>query len=145
MDQDLKVDMWLRTLQTLQSALIFSPHLHQYLGLTQQVFNLLKNSVLSHPFDLGSPRNYPLIKKVFSEVLFVQTSFDKLAGVNSLVLNSHEEYKVGSEVSEQQHSEGEEEELTATDSKYRLEQMGMIAVNNIADVFIYYVATVYTS
>jgi hypothetical protein len=61
------------------------------------VFNLLKNSVLSHPFDLCSLKNYPLIKKVFSDVLFLQTSFDKLAGVNSLVLNSHEEYKVSSE------------------------------------------------
>lgn len=37
----------------------------------------------------------------------------------------------------------EEEELTATDSMYRLEQMAMIAVNNIADIFIYYVASVY--
>ena len=84
-------------------------------------------------------------------MLFLQTSFEKLASVNSLVLNNHEEYKVSSEkttVGESgkacEHSE-EEEELTATDSMYRLEQMSMIAVNNIADVFIYYVATVYTS
>jgi len=39
-----------------------------------------------------------LIKKVFADVLFLQTSFDRLAGVNSLVLNSQEEYKVSSEV-----------------------------------------------
>jgi len=106
----------------------------------------LKNSVLSHPFDLRSQKNYPLIKKVFADVLFQQTSFDKLAGVNSLVLNNHEEYKVSSEgTGGEHHSEQEEEELTATDSKYRLEQMAMVAVNNIADVFIYYVATLYTS
>ena len=77
----------------------------------------------------------------------MQTSFDKLASVNSLVLNNHEEYKVSNEKAtlgeggKCEHSE-EEEELTATDSMYRLEQMAMIAVNNIADVFIYYVATV---
>jgi hypothetical protein len=81
LDQDLKVEIWLRTLQTIQQSLIFSPHLHQYLGLTLQVFNLLKNSVLSHPFEVVS--NYSLIKKVFSEVLFQQTSFERLAQVNS--------------------------------------------------------------
>jgi hypothetical protein len=117
------------------------------------VFNLLKNSVLSHPFDLCSQKNYPLIKKVFSDVLFLQTSYEKLAGVNSLVAGGSEEYKVSSEKNAGEYMKGEnagevsegEEELTATDSMYRLEQMAMIAVNNIADVFIYYVATVYAS
>jgi hypothetical protein len=39
--------------------------------------------------------------------------------------------------------EDSEEEMTATDSIYRLEQMSMIAVNNITDIYIYYIATVY--
>jgi hypothetical protein len=34
--------------------------------------------------------------------------------------------------------------MMASDSLYRLEQMGMVAVNTVVDVFIYYVATVYS-
>ena len=61
--------------------------------------------------------------------------------------NSAEEYKVSSEkptgLTTHLAEEDSEEELTATDCKYRLEQMSMIAVNNISDIFIYYIATVY--
>jgi hypothetical protein len=71
------------------------------------VFNLLKNSVLSHPFDLCSQKNYPLIKKVFSDVLFLQTSYEKLAGVNSLVAGGSEEYKVSSEKNAGEYMKGE--------------------------------------
>jgi len=35
LDQDLRVEIWLRALHTLQSTLTMSPSLHSYLGLTQ--------------------------------------------------------------------------------------------------------------
>jgi hypothetical protein len=60
-------------------------------------------------------------------------------------VNQSEEYKVSSEKGGlvTQNGEDSEEELTATDSIFRLEQMSMIAVNNISDIYIYYIATVY--
>jgi len=61
-------------------------------------------------------------------------------------VNQSEEYKVSSEKGGlliTQNGEDSEEELTATDSIYRLEQMSMIAVSNISDIYIYYIATVY--
>ena len=61
-------------------------------------------------------------------------------------MNQSEEYKVSSEKGGlliTQNGEDSEEELTATDSIYRLEQMSMIAVSNISDIYIYYIATVY--
>jgi hypothetical protein len=71
--------------------------------------------------------------------MFVQT-FDKLTEINAGIINTEGEYKVSSE--KEEHADSEEE-LAANDSVYRLEQMSMIAVNNMADIFIYYVATVY--
>ena len=61
-----------------------------------------------------------------------------------MIVNQAEEYKVSSETQmPHNNNEDSEEELTATDSIYRLEQMSMIAVNNITDIYIYYIATVY--
>jgi hypothetical protein len=46
-----------------------------------QVFNVIKNAVLSHPFEIERT-HFPRIKKLFTEILFNQT-FENLASVTS--------------------------------------------------------------
>jgi hypothetical protein len=46
------------------------------MGLTQQAFNIMKNAVLSHPFEVNLDK-FPILRKLFSDILFVQT-FDRL-------------------------------------------------------------------
>ena len=50
------------------------------MGLTQQAFNIMKNAVLSHPFEVSLDK-FPILRKLFSDVLFVQT-FDRLQSIN---------------------------------------------------------------
>ena len=70
LDPELRVELWFRTLQTLQQQVLFTPYVHQFMGLTLQGFNLLKNSVLSHPFELKHASSYATIRKLFAEILF---------------------------------------------------------------------------
>jgi hypothetical protein len=50
------------------------------LDLTQQAFNIMKNAVLSHPFEVASD-TYPILRKLFADLLFAQT-FDRLQATN---------------------------------------------------------------
>jgi hypothetical protein len=50
------------------------------MGLSQQAFNILKNAVLNHPFEISQAK-FNMLRKLFSELLFSQT-FDTLKKIN---------------------------------------------------------------
>jgi hypothetical protein len=125
LEEEAKLELWHRVLALAQEKLIANPVSHAYLGLSLQTFNLLKNSILSHPFHV-EVRHFGQVRRVFAEVLFSQT-FESLRAINERVMI--------------QPAEGDESD---GDSHYRLEQMCMIAVNNQCDIFIYYLATAYS-
>jgi ssDNA-specific exonuclease RecJ len=50
------------------------------MGLSQQAFNIMKNAVLSHPFEV-TPAKYSLLRKLFTDLLFLQT-YDVLTSIN---------------------------------------------------------------
>jgi len=50
------------------------------MGLSLQAFNIMKNAVLSHPFEV-TPGKYSVLRKLFTDLLFLQT-FDKLSSIN---------------------------------------------------------------
>lgn len=78
MNDETKQDIWFKVIQVLQEKVIFNPILAKFEEIIFQSFNVLKNLAMNHPFDLEQ-KNYILIQKLFSDILFWQTfeSFNK--------------------------------------------------------------------
>ena len=55
---------------------MFNPICKKYENASIQAFNVMKNMILNHPFEV-EPENFKLVKQLFSDILFWQT-FEKL-------------------------------------------------------------------
>lgn len=71
-NEESKQNLWFKIILTLQEKVLFNPQTKKYEMTSIQGFNVIKNMVLNHPFEIEA-QNFKLVRRLFSDVLFWQT------------------------------------------------------------------------
>eukprot|EP00347_Sterkiella_histriomuscorum_P023819 403333278 len=142
MSDEAKRDHWFKMISIMQDKILFNPVLRSFEMTSIQCVSAIKNLALNHPFQIEK-ESLKYIKKLFSDILYKQT-FENLnqEQIQQSNQGSNQLQKLKEEVKAASNHSSKNEEDIQESAEEQLEQLCQICVNNISDIFIYYVSMI---
>ncbi|CDW90832.1 sec7 domain containing protein [Stylonychia lemnae] len=146
-NEENKLEIWFKLIQTLQEKILYNQVTKRHEIVAIQGFNVVKNLVLNHPFDIDT-KNFTYIRRLFADILFWQT-FENLSqeippsnAIGSQSSKAIEEVKKQSSTAVALNNDDSDEEFDEN-IESQLEATCQFCVNNLSDIFIYYISIIF--